>query len=127
MLQVGRSKIHSPTRSLNFFNLPNPSSRSVVPRFTQSLTEMSSRKSSWVVKRDQSIRLTASPPSVSRNSIQCMIHDASQPYGPPWPVTGITSLYLPTKLWVIYFLSLNQKDKLKRIMYIFYLHFVKGQ
>jgi hypothetical protein len=127
MLQVGRSRIRFPMRSFHFLNLPNHSSLNMVSRFTQPLTEMSSRKSSWRVKHDQSVRLTTSPPSVSRFSIEGMIHDISQPYEPLRPVTGIASLYLITNLWVIYFLNLDQKDKLKRITFRFYLHFVKGQ
>jgi hypothetical protein len=33
--------------SLNFFNLPNPSSRTMAPGFTQPLTEMDTRRSLW--------------------------------------------------------------------------------
>jgi hypothetical protein len=43
MLQAGRSRVRFPMRSLNFFNLPNPSSRTMVLGSTPSLTEMSSR------------------------------------------------------------------------------------
>jgi hypothetical protein len=44
MLQVRRSQIRFPTRSLNIFNLPNPSSCTRPWGFTQPLTEMSTKK-----------------------------------------------------------------------------------
>jgi hypothetical protein len=43
MLQAGRSRIRFPVRLLNFFNRPNPSSRTIVLESTQLLLEMSSR------------------------------------------------------------------------------------
>jgi hypothetical protein len=44
MLQARRSWLSFPMRSLNFFNLPNPSSRDMTLMSTQPLTEMSARK-----------------------------------------------------------------------------------
>jgi hypothetical protein len=43
MLQAGMSRVRVPIRSLDFFNLPNPISRTMALRSTQSLTEMSNR------------------------------------------------------------------------------------
>jgi hypothetical protein len=40
MLRTGRSRARFPMRLLDFFNLPNPSSRTMALGFTQSLTEM---------------------------------------------------------------------------------------
>jgi hypothetical protein len=42
MLQVGRSPVRVPYE-VEFFNLPNHSSRTMAPRSTQPLTEMSTR------------------------------------------------------------------------------------
>jgi hypothetical protein len=43
MLQAGRSPVRIPDE-VDFFNLPNPSSRTMALGSTQSLTEMSTRK-----------------------------------------------------------------------------------
>jgi hypothetical protein len=43
MLQVGRSRVRFPMRSLDIFSLPNPPSRSMDLESTQPLTEMSTR------------------------------------------------------------------------------------
>jgi hypothetical protein len=44
MLQAGSSRVQFPIRSLDFFNLPNPSSRIMALGSTQHLTGMSTRK-----------------------------------------------------------------------------------
>jgi hypothetical protein len=43
MLQAGRSQVQILMRSLDFFSLPNPSSRTMALGSTQPLTEMSTR------------------------------------------------------------------------------------
>jgi hypothetical protein len=44
ILQAGRSRFRDPKRSLNYLNLLNPSSRTIFLGFTQSLTEMNTRR-----------------------------------------------------------------------------------
>jgi hypothetical protein len=64
MLQAGKSPVQVPDE-VDFFNLPNPSSRTMVLGST--LTEMSTRNVPGV-KDGRSVRLTTLPQSMSRLS-----------------------------------------------------------
>jgi hypothetical protein len=68
MLQARRSRVRVPMRSLDFFNLPNASSRTMALESTQPLIEMSTRNLPGGVKSGRHVMLTILPPSVSRLS-----------------------------------------------------------
>jgi hypothetical protein len=66
MLQAGWSPVRVPDE-VDFFNLPNPSGRTMALGSTQPLTEMSTRKFPSG-KGGRRVGLTTLPPSVSRMS-----------------------------------------------------------
>jgi hypothetical protein len=108
MLQARRSRVWFPIRSMNCFNLPNPSSHNMALESIQPLTEMSTGKIPGGVKGSGCIRLITLPPSVSWLS-RCESLHLSHPYGPSRPVTGTavpfysidscTNAFLPMFWW----------------------------
>jgi hypothetical protein len=78
-------------KRMNFLNLPNFSSRTrpcCLLGLWQKLVPIAEKCFGWV-ECGQCVRQTTLPPCVSRLPRECEILNISQPYRPPWLVTGI--------------------------------------
>jgi hypothetical protein len=93
MLKAGRWWIRFPVRSYNFFQVTKSFQLHCGPGVYTSCNRNEYQKIFLGEKRSQFIRLKTLPPSVSHLSRKCGILDISQPFRPPWPVTGIALVY----------------------------------
>jgi hypothetical protein len=91
VLQARRLRVRFPMRSLDF-SIGMIFQLHYGPAVNSTSNRNEYQESSWGVNGSQHIRLTTSLLSVSWLSRNCGSLDVSQPYGPPWPVTGITLL-----------------------------------
>jgi hypothetical protein len=87
MLQIGRSRVRVPMRSLVFFSIYQ-----ILPAALWPWDLLTNRRSFWGIERGRRVRLTTLPPSERWLSRQCRISNILQPYRPPRSVTGTSLL-----------------------------------
>jgi hypothetical protein len=80
MLQAGRLPVRVPDE-VDFFNLPDPSNRTMALGSTQPLDRNEYQESSWGNKSGRHVGLTALPPSVSRMSEYVRASTSHNPKG----------------------------------------------
>jgi hypothetical protein len=94
--QAWRSRVRFLMRSLDFFNWPNSSSRTMISELTQPLTEMSTTNPPGGIKGGRCVKLTTSSPSASGLCRKCGSLDVLHLYEPLRPVKGIVILSYTT-------------------------------
>jgi hypothetical protein len=92
LLLAGMLQVEVLMRSGHFFNLPNPSSCTMVLGFTQPLTEMSTRSLSG--GKVQLAHKADNLSSVSRLSRKCQILNILQPNTPPQSVAALALIFI---------------------------------
>jgi hypothetical protein len=111
MLQAGKFAGSIPDEVIGIFNLPNPSSRTVVVGSTQPLTEMSTRNLPG--GKGRPARKADNPTAIYEPIVYTKCGgslDVSQSYGTPRPVQRIASLF--------FYLEINTPNSASKRFYL---------